>query len=177
MKKLFILAVIFMITGNTALLAQDIIDPSPLPRIDTSSFINRTQPGFILGWNWGSTGRALDQALNINTYHDYPFSSTDTEDSICVIEPINIDRQVMAARNTNNLFNAQTLYLKPGLELALSALSNFEPRDWNTSGAVFGFQNRDFIVGDTLAGKYLLYSSRPATYPVNVLNIDRKEFK
>lgn len=51
--------------------AQDVVRPAPLMIIDTNTtVIQRTQGKFILGWNWGSPCRTLDEAMCINTYHN-----------------------------------------------------------------------------------------------------------
>ena len=67
MKNLIITAVIILTVGVVTSFSQDKINPPKLDNISNSSLINRNNSGFQRGWNWGSKGRALDEALNINS--------------------------------------------------------------------------------------------------------------
>ena len=76
MKK--ILFCMFLLI-QISLYGQNIIDPPNLFLILNDSLrfdiglLNRgPQRKFLIGWNWASPGVKLDDALNINTYHDYP---------------------------------------------------------------------------------------------------------
>ncbi|MFH1049658.1 MAG: hypothetical protein V1779_01865 [bacterium] len=73
MKNIIIVIVVLISFLN--LYSQDIIDPPSIPINfnDTTVFDrNWEQNHFIKGWNWGSKGRNLDEALLINTYHNFP---------------------------------------------------------------------------------------------------------
>jgi hypothetical protein len=48
--------------------SQDLINPPALIVLDTFSMVNRNPNEFVKGWNWGSPGRQLDEAMRINYY-------------------------------------------------------------------------------------------------------------
>jgi len=74
-KNILILLAIFCATNN--LYSQDIIDPSPLPQTfwsqrtlnfnDTNVF-RKSFSDFVIGWNYGSKGRQLDELMDTNFY-------------------------------------------------------------------------------------------------------------
>ncbi len=71
------------------LLSQDVIDPRPLFNKDTLSVFDRIDNKFITGWNWGTAGAKLDNAMNINTYHSMELDTnitTNYPDSMNVIQ-------------------------------------------------------------------------------------------
>jgi hypothetical protein len=75
MKKIIIaIALSFMVIN---LYSQNIVDPPKLSNFNTINTniydINFNKDSFLLGWNWGSAGLALDQALNMNYYHQNSF--------------------------------------------------------------------------------------------------------
>lgn len=60
--------IILLLLSTTILLAQNIIDP-PAVIVDTMSnynVIEKVQDEFILGWNWGTPGKKVDNALCFN---------------------------------------------------------------------------------------------------------------
>ncbi|OGU59862.1 MAG: hypothetical protein A2X64_04115 [Ignavibacteria bacterium GWF2_33_9] len=74
MKKIIIL-IIIAFCNLIIINAQDVINPpkfsyfsSTVGRYDT--LIYRSARPYVLGYNWGSQGARLDEALGINYYHD-----------------------------------------------------------------------------------------------------------
>ncbi|OGU60328.1 MAG: hypothetical protein A2X64_03810 [Ignavibacteria bacterium GWF2_33_9] len=67
-----IISSIFVIILVIPLFSQNIIDPPKLPHNFNDPGIydrNFDKNNFLLGWNWGSPGKKLDDALGINYYH------------------------------------------------------------------------------------------------------------
>ena len=121
--------------------AQDKLDPNPIGFTTTplnSMTIQRNPNKFIRGWNWGSAGRKLDEALNINTYHNFPQNSNDYIDGIYIIEPLD---SIVGGRTTNRVLNAHAVYYEPALLVNTSDI-DFEPMPFDRNGGVFGFQTR-----------------------------------
>lgn len=89
MKYFFIL-----LLTPIALFSQNIIDPPPIVTDTTGNFdvIDPVQHKFILGWNWGSPGKKLDDALYMNFYHGYPFTGSST--NINYADSIRISQQL-----------------------------------------------------------------------------------
>ena len=144
MKKYIIIFVVMLFIEN--LYAQNNIDPPAIDSVVNSSLINRNFNRFIKGWNWGSPGEALDNAFGINFYHDYPVNAIDVADSMnvsLVIGPPIIGN----GRNANQIFVALGLQLEP--TIIVDSSEAFKPRFGDRSGSVFGFNYRDFTVGDT----------------------------
>ena len=71
-----------------AISAQNIIDPLPIISDTTGNYdvIEREQDKFIIGWNWGSEGEKLDDAMYMNSYHGYPFGTTNVGDSMLLMQ-------------------------------------------------------------------------------------------
>jgi len=65
MKNL-IMAILATTILVLALSAQDKVDPRRLFNKATDTLINSNINEFAKGWNWGTSGRKLDEALNIN---------------------------------------------------------------------------------------------------------------
>ena len=75
MKKKYIISLIIALSFIN-LNAQDKLVPPHISFLDNSSIIQRDQNKFLLGWNWGSPGRDLDNALMMNAYHDLSIYTT-----------------------------------------------------------------------------------------------------
>jgi len=71
MKTLKYFPILLLLT--VASYSQNVIDPPILPiGFDSTALFDKTfnDSTFIRGWYWGSPGRALDEAMRINFYHD-----------------------------------------------------------------------------------------------------------
>lgn len=163
MKKILILAI--SVFSLIQIYAQDNIDPMPLFNKNTLDVYDHRGNQFVLGFNWSSTSRALDQALNINCYHamphiitngDYDTTGyiTDMGDSIKDIEWLGIpgrhwyDWKVLTGRVDTLAMNGETLYLNPATTININD-NTFQLR-WNDStGGIFGFKYHNWTVGDT----------------------------
>lgn len=138
-----ILAIILTFTF-ARLYCQDVINPPVLPNVDTTQVINRGSLGFVKGWNWGSPGAPLDSALNINFYHNMNYSTSDYKPNMNVAEQLG--GFIVGGRNSNVVFNALSLHLEP--TIVVDTTENFQGRHGDNTGAVFGFKDRNFTVGD-----------------------------
>ena len=123
MKKILLLISIIFINFNISL-AQDIFDPPKLDTVANGSMINRSNV-FKLGWNWGNHGKKLDDALNINLYHDVPNSAiidtlftTDKSDNILGIE---IVPHVSGNKVSDMVINAMALGFEPSFTTVLDS--------------------------------------------------------
>lgn len=73
---------------------QDKIDPLPIITDTTGNYsiIDPVQHDFFLGWNWGTPGKKLDDALFMNFYHGYPIEGSinndDYTDSILIVQAL-----------------------------------------------------------------------------------------
>jgi hypothetical protein len=65
MKKQVISFLIAFSTICTCLYSQTLLTPPPLDNVKNSQYTNRDPNEFILGWNWSSIGKKLDEALII----------------------------------------------------------------------------------------------------------------
>ena len=62
--KMYIMAIIAIMTGVLQSYGQDIIDPQPLfNKINVPQIQSQTNE-FVRGWNWESIDRRLDSAMN-----------------------------------------------------------------------------------------------------------------
>ena len=145
MKKTLFYGTITLFLSSVFLFAQDKIDP---PKFDyliqnntpTSywDYIYHGNTPYILGWNWSSKGAALDNALQMNTYHDFPFTETDVKENLLLIQQTNEDPtyKITAGHNTDVVLNAHCLHLEP--TIAVDSTESFKPRYGDNTGAVFG---------------------------------------
>lgn len=197
MKKLLLL--ILVLFATMGINAQDIVDPPKIFRKDTLTILDNRSNSFLLGWNWGGTGRLLDQALQFQTYHGMPYGSgyvdtiiTNYGDTIGVWRPTSFSNVIadsvkaipamfeinttypLLARNDDVLFNGISLFLEPTLTVISG--DDFKPR-WNDrTGGIFGFRYRNFTngIGDTISSgndfsRYRLHAAN-VTNPVVVLD-------
>ena len=130
------------------LIAQDKIDPLPIISDTTDNYdiIYPHQEDFFLGWNWGTPSEKLDDALFMNFYHGYPSNSSDNNDdyadSVLIIQ--NIDGDIVSGRPSSAIFNSQSLYLEPAIDVVHPDNSiDFAPTLRNENGAIFGFLGKD----------------------------------
>jgi hypothetical protein len=187
MKKTGLIFLMLLLSIIEAM-GQDIIDPPKLFNKNTLDIYDRRSQKFTLGWNWGGPGRALDQALFINTYHNMPVTysqnsengySEEVGDSIGAIDVIKnpVSGAHLTGRIDTLLLNGISLYLEPTLPVTNATIndSKFKPR-WNDYlGGVYGFKYRNTTVGDTLAtgndySRFVLRASRISSPPVTVLD-------
>ncbi|MDT3739533.1 MAG: hypothetical protein RO257_08545 [Candidatus Kapabacteria bacterium] len=139
--------------------SQNIIDPPVLPiGFDSTALFDRTfnDTTFIRAWNWGSPGRALDEALRINFYHDgyEPGVTTQaqytgdtlTADSLLYIPNHRKAVQVTGVsggRDSKFILNAHSQIIYPVIEV--DSTSDFVPRAFDRTGSVFGFTNKSKV--------------------------------
>ncbi len=135
MKKLLLLLFVPIM-----LLGQNKIDPLPILTDTTANYdiIDPVQHDFILGWNWGTPGKKLDDALLMNLYHGYPTagqsSNDDYADSIRVIQ--NLKGDIIGGRLSDAIFNTQSLYLEPTIKVVTAdSPTEFIPTLRNKNGA------------------------------------------
>lgn len=89
MKMLLLFLLIPIIT-----LGQNKIDPLPIITDTTGNYsvIDPVQHKFILGWNWGTPGKKIDDILYMNLYHGYPTAgqsnNDDYADNIRIIQQL-----------------------------------------------------------------------------------------
>ncbi|OGU41382.1 MAG: hypothetical protein A2X61_13015 [Ignavibacteria bacterium GWB2_35_12] len=143
MKTIYYLFLL-VIGGN--LFAQDIIDPPPLSCVN-DTVIQREFNHFIRGFNFYNPGRKLDEAMNMNYCHSLWYGETDLFNNPYNIPTIK--NYVIRGRDVDRTINGHALYLEP--TLTVDSTENFKPRFGDKSGAVFGFRNRNFDVGDTVS--------------------------
>jgi hypothetical protein len=91
--------------------------------------------------------RKLDSAMDMNFYHNFYFGDTNSINNSLNIPQIK--NSVIAGRNKDRTINAHALYLEPTIDV--DSTDNFQPRVGDSTGAVFGFRNRNFDVGDTVS--------------------------
>ena len=148
-------------------LSQNKIDPLPIVTDTTGNYsiIDPIQHHFILGWNWGSPSKKLDDALYMNFYHGYPTAGQDNNDDYADNIRISqaLGQDIIAGRLHNVTFNTQSLYLEPTIKVINpNSGQEFFPTLRNRDGAVFGFQKKQKIklLNDPLHpdfGRALLY--------------------
>ncbi len=145
MKKIIIIAVFF--AAICVVYTQNILTPPTILKDSDSTYIEKENKTFLLGWNWGSEGRLLDEALYINAYHDLRLDRTDYKNNILLIhaQPDNIS----GGHNSANLLNSHALHLEP--TIIVDSTNDFKPRYGDETGAVFGFNYRNFNYGDTVS--------------------------
>ena len=146
MRKYVIIFVMMLFVVN--IYAQNNIDPPPIDSIAQSGLIQRNFDGFIKGWNWGSEGKELDKALGINFYHGGIHNGhSDYKDSVLTAILPHVEGIIGNGRNANQIFVALGIHIEP--TIIVDSTENFRPRFGDRSGSVFGFNDRDFTLGDT----------------------------
>lgn len=176
MKKLLIILMIPFVSFG-----QNKIDPIPILTDTTANYdiIDPIQHDFILGWNWGTPGKKLDDALLMNLYHGYPTSgqssNDDYADSIRVIQ--NLKGDIIGGRLSDAIFNTQSFYLEPTIKVVRDDSPNeFIPTLRNSNGAIFGFQEKSNelkYINDPLHpdfGKVFLYKDSMTALPKVILD-------
>jgi hypothetical protein len=101
--------------------AQDIIDPPRLFNSSTETMIQSQTTSFVKGWNWGFTGRLLDEAMKMTYYHNLPITDVNSDyiDNTKAVQPLylrvgDVDFHIIG-RNQNLILNGNALYLEPTL--------------------------------------------------------------
>lgn len=71
-KIISIIIAIFVLNIGMCV-AQTKVDPAPLGILqnDTNNLVQKNPTHFIKSWNWWQEGRSFDEALGMNTGHDY----------------------------------------------------------------------------------------------------------
>lgn len=177
----FLLAVLFV---HTSLYSQDIVDPPKVFDKDTLSAFDGST-AFHIGWNWGGTGRKLDEALSVNSYHFIPFRNYSTKefsseigDNIRGIQPLWMiipasEYEELITRVNRVLFNGMSLLLEP--TLPVDTTDNNVSR-WNDAcGGVYGFRYHNWDVGDTVPtgidfSRFRLHAANVTSAPVVALD-------
>jgi hypothetical protein len=134
-KSIYILLVILT---NTFCFGQNLIDPPNYFLQDTTLIRYKNTmighyPGFLRGWNWGTDGKALDEAMYINTYQGYYPLSTDYNDGMFVVQPFGL-----SGRTDDCALNGNSYIFNPCI--AIDSTPNFKPTANNKHGSVFGFK-------------------------------------
>jgi hypothetical protein len=151
MKTLKYFPLLILLTVATY--SQNIIDPDTIPiNFKNPAIFDRifNDTTFILGWNWSSTGRRLDEAMSINYHHQgydlrWDNDSTFTDSTLYVRnhrKAVQVTG-VTGGRQANIILNAHSQLLYPVLNV--DSTSNFVPRAFDNSGAVFGFQYKSKV--------------------------------
>lgn len=150
MKTLKYFPVLILLT--VASYSQNVIDPPILPiGFDSTALFDRNfnDTTFILGWNWGSPGRALDEAMRINFYHDGYGDETTMETYTSSDSCIPGHRKavqvtgVSGGRSGGFILNAHSLMLYP--TITVDSTQSFVPRAFDNTGSVFGFMNKNKV--------------------------------
>ncbi|OGU56833.1 MAG: hypothetical protein A2X64_07415 [Ignavibacteria bacterium GWF2_33_9] len=156
MKNSIVLGTILISIISVNLFAQDLINPPKFDYLIQNNiptcywdYIYHGNSPYILGWNWSSKGAALDNALQMNTYHDFPFTQTDVKHNLLLIQPPNEDPtyKIVSGHNQNYILNAHCLHLEP--TITVDSTENFKPRFGDITGAVFAWTYK--TVGDTVS--------------------------
>jgi hypothetical protein len=139
-NKIFkILIALFAISLN--LYSQNNIDPPTLPNInfnDTNVFKKHFND-FIIGWNYGDTGRQLD-ILNSTNFNLLSWETTnDTIPWRFYGDSINWFLRIkpLGFPSDESVGGCQAVYYEPAINVI--STDNFIPDSNNTGGAVFGF--------------------------------------
>jgi len=150
--------------------AQNNLDPAPLTLTGWNKNVMENQTGYVKGWNWGSIGGRLNDAIGINYWHngaettEAPFYSNNQKRIVA------IGGTVTGGHLDPNLLNSQAFVFKPGI--AVDSTSSYHVSAYDSYCNVFGFLNRDVTygrVGDSL--QYILYDSL-FTAPSNLVLSD-----
>jgi hypothetical protein len=162
MKNIVLIIIAFAMLYT--LQSQDKIDPIKIFDKNTVNYVNLDTNSFQIGWNWGSVGRKLDEALFINSYHHMPeefvnnnykfFSNTGSNMNVMewMADPNYLKGgyyQAITGRVDTLMLNGLSMHIDP--TIAVETTNSFRPR-WNDKfGSVFGFQYHNFAVGDTFS--------------------------
>ncbi len=173
------------------LYSQNIIDPPKIYSRDTSSVFDGSTNKFLIGWNWSNKGSKIDSLLGINAHHglpwlftpdytkrdpwvvyDYSSDMLDSAKGIVILNNI-VDNLILGSRSDTAVFNGISLHLEPTLIVDKS--DNFKPRFGDSTGAVYGFQYRNFLIGDTVSsgndyGRFILRKDSITGSPQIALN-------
>lgn len=157
-KSLKLVILIITIINLCTIYSQNRIDPPENTTINYPTLQNSKE--FILGWNYGGPGAKLDAALNMNYFHGNIFETENNKNDHLKTEPYNprvitsVDN-LSGSRGFLRKINGQSLYLEPALNVAsfCQIPDKFQPiSEIDKAGAVFGFINRNTLVGTTNTG-------------------------
>ncbi|MGA2296907.1 MAG: hypothetical protein ABSG15_05080 [FCB group bacterium] len=155
---------------------QDITDPPKLSiNFNNASIFDRNynQTHVMRAWNWSGPGKKLDDALLMNSYHDICIACNDSDfaNDLRIIFVLKQNWDGIISRVSYHPFNGLALHLEPTINVDSNDFT-FQPRAGDSTGAVFGFYGRDFVVGDTTTDfkRFILHSDIQTTYPRVVLN-------
>ena len=140
---------VIILSSNINIFSQVKIDPPKLSQFNDTTIVQREPDRFVRGWTCASHGNMLDSAMFINTYYGYPYDwmedSNESVHNVLVIDrPGHWDSGLVEGRSNNVIFNTQSLYLEPSLEV--DTTQNFNPRANDISGEAMGFLYRNNVV-------------------------------
>jgi len=149
MRKYILMLAVIILSSNINIFSQVKIDPPKLSQFNDTTIVQREPDRFVRGWTCASHGNMLDSAMFINTYYGYPYDwmedSNESVHNVLVIDrPGHWDSGLVEGRSNNVIFNTQSLYLEPSLEV--DTTQNFNPRANDISGEAMGFLYRNNVV-------------------------------
>ena len=145
MRKYILLVLATILIFNCYnIFSQDIIDPPKLGQLESDTIIQREPDRFVRGWTIGAPGNMLDSAMFINTYYSYHpnyyLDSNKSTHNLLIINRPGLgyeEHSIVGGRDNNVLFNTQSIYLEPSLEV--DTTQSFVPRENDNTGAAMGF--------------------------------------
>lgn len=150
-KYILLVLAIILVFNYFNIFSQVKIDPPKLSQFNDTTIVQREQDRFVRGWTCATPGNMLDSAMFINTYYGYPRSwmegiNKSVHNVLVINRPGNSSSGIVEDRSHNVIFNTQSLYLEPSLDL--DTTQNFSPRANDISGSTMGFLYRDSIICD-----------------------------
>ncbi|MBL7973844.1 MAG: hypothetical protein JNJ85_02960, partial [Candidatus Kapabacteria bacterium] len=145
MMKTFIAAILFV---AQYCYAQQFVNPPVFGtfgndgiNFQAAAFRNNATPKFHFGWNWGSQGGIVDDALGINTYHTHRWLNYGSQN-----RPADADLILLIDQFGDwgyagfGPFNTQSMWYHP--EITVDSTNSFVPITNDIQGAVFGWYNK-----------------------------------
>jgi hypothetical protein len=142
--------IIILIFVATFCKSQTILDPPSILDSLDQNMLNFQTTDFKLGWNWGSPGLRLDNALSIKYSHgafDRWHDSTLSTPNMNYIDAI---PGFTTGHMHYGKLNSMALQFDPAIKVCTT--SSYRAESWENKGAIFGFQTKSIGTIDSTSG-------------------------
>lgn len=146
MKNIIALFLAFVFV-NLSLTAQNILFPIPLELKKLDSIKLEKQDRYIKAWNWGSICGNLDSSMFMDYEHngDYPLTGNEFRIRRNLKRIAALGGGLNSGHTAKGLLNSQLIVFEPTINC--DSTINFIPKSNDTTFAVFGFYNKNMVVG------------------------------
>lgn len=144
-KQILTILAMFAITVSI-FYAQNILDPQPL-NLDSTYILSADSAAaqFKLGWNWGSIGYKLDDAMQMGYLHQARIKDIENKPLIGNNSKMIIQPECSGGHMHVRKLNAMAIQFDPAI--SVDTTTSAKPASWDNKGAIFGFFNKNLSKG------------------------------